>query len=616
MRSDILKSNEFRRRAVLLGGAKLAALSILGGRLYQLQLLESDKFRTLSEGNRVRIHPIIPARGKILDRNGIILANGIQKYQATIDSLYLPKNKTEVESIIKNIGRLLELSDEEQKELLTKIADKKRGSNKIIKDFITWPEVARLEENLLDLPGVSISTAELRRYPKGQIMPHILGYVGEPSEKDIDEDNPLHKMPEFKIGKTGVEQKFNEELTGKPGFKQIEVNAHGKVIRELKSKDGTKGDKLTLTIDSNLQDYAIKTLSNKGGLQTEGGSAVIMDIHNGDVLAMASVPNYDPNKFVKGISKDDYKELLDNPDLPLLNKTIKSQYPPGSTFKTITALAALEAGVISEHTRFYCPGYHKIGGRKFHCWFRDGHGELDLRHAIAKSCNVYFYKTSLKVGAKRMHDMAIKLGLGQYSGIEIPGEKNGFIPSPAWKKASRGESWYKGETLNMSIGQGFSLSTPLQLAVQCARIANEGFNVNPRIIRNDKEIKFDRINGISEKNIRIVKRGMNMVVNDPFGIVHYASVKDPDYAFAGKTGTSQVSNKTFKYIPKARRERHHALFIGYAPAQNPRYAVSVIIEHGGYGSVAAAPVGRDILVKALKIANGEDISNFVGPPIP
>ncbi len=628
MRKDIVRANDFNRRAVIVGGVKGLLFTALGARLYYLQISESEKYQLLADGNRIRLNPVLPKRGKILDKNGNILADGNPRYRVLFDppSRKRKNYQAELIEVLNNIAEIMNLDIEKQNKILKKIEKDKRGKPVLIEDYLTWEQVTKIEVNSVDLPGVSVSVPEVRNYHYGAITSHVIGYTGKPSEKDV-QISSLYNHPEIRIGKAGIEKSMEASLRGKAGVKQIEVDSRSRFVRELEEKSGVAGENLTLTLDIELQKYVTELLTGKGGFDTEGASVVVMDIATGAVLAMVSVPTYDANRFIRGIKPDYWKELLGNIDSPLINKTIMSQYPPGSTFKMITALAALEAGAVTEHTTAYCPGYYEYGGRKFHCWQRHGHGNVNLEMALAKSCNVYFYKLSTKVGVDNISDMAQRFGLGHKTGIELPSEKSGLMPTKAWKLGALGKPWYNGETLNASIGQGFALSTPLQLAVMTSRIASRGKMVTPHIIESVANIhgaggeayefvtldngeavllpkktrQFADID-IHPWHIESVLRGMNSVVNNPEGAVYKNRIKEEGFEMGGKTGTAQVlSNRRFKHTPKKAAERYHALFVGYAPVSKPRYAVSVLVEHGGYGSVVAAPLAKKILLHAQKI---------------
>jgi penicillin-binding protein 2 len=453
-----------------------------------------------------------------------------------------------------------------------------------------------------ELVGVHTDTAEIRHYPLGILAAHVVGYVGAPEKKDVRE-NPVYAKADFRVGKFGLEQSLEDKLQGTGGIKRIEVNAHGRSVRELSLDESVPGQDITLAIDSRLQEFAANRIKNEGGVKDSGASVVMMDIHTGDVRVMASTPAYDPNELVRGVSYDEWRMLTSHPDSPLINKAITTQYPPGSTFKPIVALAALKHGDANASTSVFCPGYLEFGGRRFHCWNEDGHGHVNMRDALAKSCNVYFYKVGHSVGVDNIAEMANRFGLGHTLGIELHGEKPGIIPSKEWKQKTYGRGWHPGETLNTAIGQGYVLSTPLQLATFAARLASGKKMVTPRLLPATPEemAAFDDL-GVPESHLRIVREGMNRVVNSSYGTARGSRILDKRYYFAGKTGTAQVrALQKDDPKPKERRFRNHALFIGFAPVQNPRYAMSVVVEHGIGGSRTAAPIAKDIFFEAQRL---------------
>ena len=607
-----------------MGAANMGFISILGARLYYLQVSESDKYKTLAEGNRIRVFPTIPRRGRIFDRYGNVLAEGKKRYQLVFDP-YIMDSDQRIE-VVDRVATIVGLDINGKKALMSRLYEqKKKGNIILIGDVVSWEDVAKIEVNASDLPGVTISSPEARYYPYGELTSHLIGYVGGLSQKDIEKGDlygPLYQHPDYKIGKTGLEKSLQDRLFGEAGMVSTEVDALGVQVRELADDNGVAGEDISLTIDVELQEFVANELKGKGGLDEEGASAVVMDVTNGDILAMTSVPSYDSNSFVRGIGQDYWQKLITSLDSPLTNKAVSSLYPPGSTFKLVTALAALEEGVITKHTKHYCPGYYEFGNRRFHCWERRGHGHLDVHHAISKSCNVFFYKIATKIGIDKLADLAFQFGLGEISGLDLIGEKAGIIPSKDWKRAEIGEPWYAGETLNASIGQGYSLTTPLQLAVMTARFASGGKFVTPRLVLEEDSKMFDVVGidsgekimlpsrkrtfgdlEVSKENVKIVLEGMGLVANDPGGTVYPYRIKQPEYEMAGKTGTAQVVGKTFKYTPKKKAERYHALFVGFAPTHSPKYAVSVVVEHGGYGSTVAAPIGSKILKKLQEMEN-------------
>ncbi|MBM3524602.1 MAG: penicillin-binding protein 2, partial [Alphaproteobacteria bacterium] len=487
---------------------------------------------------------------------------------------------------------------------------KRRFVPVVVKDNLTWEDVGRVAVNTQDLPGVLFEAGFTREYPKGVELAHLVGYVAPPAESDLTGD-PLLELPDFRIGRNGVERVYDLAMRGRGGTSQLEVNALGRPIRELSRSEGESGQDVVLTIDAGLQSFCMQRLSRE-----ESAAAVVLDVRNGDILAAASWPSFDPNEFSTGIPPSVWRQLLADARGPLTNKAVAGQYAPGSTFKMVVALAGLEAGVISPDQRVSCPGHMELGDNRFHCWKKGGHGGMDMVEAIKQSCDVYFYEVARRLGVDRIATMARKLGLGYVLGVDLPGERGGLIPTRAWKMGAQGTAWAQGETLVAGIGQGFVLATPLQLAVMTARIANGGVAVEPHLARERIEGRslvarapgaFPSL-GIPASHLALMLKAMSGVVNDPRGTAFRARILEPGMVMGGKTGTSQVrrisAQERLTGVRKAHevpwKERDHALFVGYAPAPNPRYACAVIVEHGGGGSAIAAPIARDVLVEAQK----------------
>ncbi|NDF12745.1 MAG: penicillin-binding protein 2 [Proteobacteria bacterium] len=631
MRDQITRSRGFTRRTMVLVTGKLMLTSILASRLYYLQVMKSSTYKTLSDENRIRLRPVVPLRGRIMDRNGEPMAENDQQFRAIID----PAEAGNLKKAFKKIADVLELEETQSNKLLHKLTTQQIPGYFVVKEHLSWDEVSRVEVNMPDLPGVLVDTSQIRSYPLGTYGSHLLGYIAAPSKKEV-EKNPILNQGDFKVGKSGIEYQLENELRGKIGVKRVEVDVHGVSVRELSLEESVPGDDMRLTVDARLQRYAAQRIQNEGGVKESGGTVVVLDIRNGDVLTLVSSPGYDPNVFARGVTGDEWRELVNHPDKPLSNKAISMQYPPGSTFKLITSLAGLKEGV-DPHATAFCPGYYEFGGRRFRCWNEDGHGTVNMQEALAKSCNVFFYKLAQRIGVEAISAMAHKMGLGQKEGIELFGEKSGVIPDRAWKMKTYNKPWNPGETLNTGIGQGYVLVTPLQLAVLGARVAT-GKQIKPRLVRewankpvepkapkntsatdgDNHDIK-ELVNadatptkppvqeeaeslGIPEAHLDIVRGGMDMVINKPLGTAFISRIIIPQYAMAGKTGTAQVrSGWMEKGAVVERKYRNHALFVGFAPVNNPRYACSVVIEHGESGSRAAAPVARDVLTEAQRL---------------
>lgn len=593
----------FTRRVLLLAGGKVLLFSALAGRLYQLQVLESSKYATLAEDNRINMRLLPPTRGLIFDRTGEPLAVNRQNYRV----LLVSERTGNADATLDRLDVILGLTEQERKRVAREVQRNRSFVPVVVRENLAWDEVAQIEFNAPDLPGISIDVGESRDYPAGESMSHVLGYVSAVTEREQQESNdPVLGLPGFRTGKKGIEKALDMPLRGRAGNVQLEVNSVGRVIRELARDEGQPGASQVLTIDIGLQRFAYERL--KG----ESGAVAVMDIHNGDVLALVSTPGFDPNAFARGLTQNEWQDLLNNPLGPLNNKAISGQYPPGSTFKMITALAGLESGTITPATHVPCAGSVTLGDTKFHCWLRGGHGSVDLHLGLAQSCDCYFYEVAKRAGMDKVGEIAMRYGMGAELGIGIPGEKPGLVPTRQWKQATTGQGWQQGETLNFGIGQGFMLTTPLQLAVMTARLANGGYAVTPRLLRDasgpdGKSKPFPRLK-TSPEHLRQVLAGMDAVTNSQRGTAYGARIVDPEMAMAGKTGTAQV-----KRITQAERDagnkrsedipwhlRHHALFVGYAPVGNPRYACAVVIEHGGGGAKAAAPVARDVLIETQK----------------
>ncbi|MDB5477933.1 MAG: mrdA [Alphaproteobacteria bacterium] len=594
----------FTRRAVLITGAKLGLFGILGARLFQLQVLERDKYLTLAEENRVNMSLIAPERGVIYDRFDVPLAINVQDFRLLLTAERSP----DLQAIIAKINRLIALSPDRVDRILRDIKRQHPFLPVLVQDNLTWDQMTAIEVSLPDLPGVFIEEGKIRSYPLNDATAHILGYVGIPNEKDLAADSsPVLSLPGFQIGKNGLEKQYDKNLRGVAGRADEEVNATGRKVRVLNQQEGIQGEALRLTLDAELQLFVQSRLSAE-----RSACAVILDAYTGAVYAMASHPAFDPNVFSRGIPVNLWKELLADPSMPLSNKIISGQYPPGSTFKMMTGLAALHAGVSSEHRTVFCPGHMKLGDHYFHCWSKGGHGTMNMTQALAQSCDVYFYQMALDTGIDRISAMANRFSFGSQTGIDIPGERPGIMPTQAWKKQRYKQSWQMGDSLNSAIGQGYVLATPLQLAVMTARLVNGGIPITPHLAqKSGDQLLYDEVitsrMGVDPGHLAIIKQGMDAVVNSPRGTAHNIAAKDPEFAYGGKSGTAQVRRismeerrRGFKIEDAPWEQQHHALFVGYAPLGNPRYVCAVVIEHGGGGSTVAAPIVRDILIETQR----------------
>ncbi len=598
---------------MLLGGGKLALLGVLMGRLYYLQVIEADRYTMLSDKNRISIRILAPPRGHILDRFGVPMATNAPTYRAEV----VAEEADDVEDTLDELAKLIPITDSERRRVLRDVRRKHKFVPVVICDKLSWDQMARIELNTLELPGVSSTQGLTRVYPFGKTASHLVGYVAAVAEKDLSGDDPLLELPDFRIGRNGIEKSFDLELRGVAGNSQVEVDSVGRVVRELARKEGTPGRDVVLGIDMALQDAAERACAEQGS-----ASCVVMDAWTGEVLALVSTPSYDPTAFAAGLSSAQWKELVTDPQRPLSDKAISGVYAPGSTFKPLMAVAGLEDGVITADTEFFCPGTFHLGNSVFHCWKKGGHGHLSVRRAIKESCDVFFYSLANLLGIDRMAAMATRFGLGQTLGIEIPGEHAGLIPTAAWKKATTGVSWQRGETISCGIGQSYISVTPLQLCTYTARLIT-GLAVRPTLVRSQGIMKaaapmkpvpnpaFGPL-GLSREHVDLVLNGMYGVVNEPHGTAYHARIEDPTMLMGGKTGTAQVH-----HISAAEREhghltgtsvpwkyRDHALFIAFAPFDSPRYVCAVVVEHGGLiggeGGAVAAPIAHDVLLEAQK----------------
>ena len=593
-------AKRMRRRIVLAGLLKASAVALLGWNIRKLQIEDSENYKLLADANRVNLRLIPPTRGLIFDRLGDPVALNEQNYKV----VFIREQATDPKQVLKRLSTVIDLEQKRQDKILSDMKKRSPFIPITVAENLSWSDFARISVNLPSLPGVLPQVGLTRHYREFETFAHVIGYVGPISDKDLQSETPVDpvlQIPKFQIGKVGIEKKLERYLRGSAGVSRVEVNASGRVMRELKRTQGKSGKNIHLTIDTNLQKFVSERLR---GLSA---SAVVMDVTSGDILSLVSTPSYNPNNFVLGISQSNWDTLLNDKRKPLLNKATSGAYPPGSTFKMIVAAAALELGLIGLQDKIFCPGFYELGSRKFHCWLKGGHGKLTLQESIQKSCDVYFYELSRKVGIKQIGAMARKLGLGQAYNLPLTGMSKGFIPSKNWKKERFGTSWLVGDTLNVGIGQGFSLATPLQLAVMTSRLAS-GKEVLPNLTKNpDQKLEKPPTLSIKKDTLDAIRKGMFNVLNEKDGTAFKYRSTNEAFIIAGKTGTSQV-----RRISREEREegviknedlpwemRDHALFTCFAPYKDPRYALSVVVEHGGSGSKIAAPIARDIMLFQL-----------------
>ena len=600
--------NALTRRGFIIAGAEAALFVVLAARLYQLQVREESKYRRMSERNSIRIRLTLPPRGKILDRNGAELAGNKNIYSIHMIPEEVVARGGSVEETLGKISRKIALSEAEKEAVRAAVGKKRAFFPVSVKSNLGWAQMAAIQAESLDLAGVYATESPARHYKDGASAAHALGYVSAPSEEDTKQDtDPLLSMPDFKTGKAGVERTFERDLRGHAGEEKDIVNAVGRVVDNIPEERVAPraGRDTRLTLDARLQKYAAERMAAE-----PSACAVVMDVWNGDVLAMHSTPTYDPNIFIdEERTADEFKRLVANKYKPFVNKTLEGLYSPGSTFKMMTALAALETGAITPASKFRCDGHLDLGNRKWWCWRPQGHGLVDFEHSLAWSCDVYYYNVATKVDIDAIQDMAHRFGFGEATGIELPNERAGQVPARNWKANYRAERWFTGDTLAASIGQGFTLTTPLQLCQMAARLANGGFKVAPRIVKSEFERVFPERIAVNDLHLELVRRGMFSVVNGEGGTGSTARFNHNGATMSGKTGTTQV--RSVSAAERARgvisqsalpwELRNHALFVGYAPSDKPKYAVSVLVEHGASGSGAAAPIARDLMRKTIEI---------------
>ena len=577
------------RRGFFLLLGKLSLFSVIGYRLFDIQITNSLKYKTLSKSNQINIQILYPLRGLILDRNDKIIASNIKVF----DLYIIPERSHKLNETLNNLSNYIDLNFQKKRNII-RLSKKVKKFDKIkIIENLDWKTLELLEANKFYLPGLELIEDSQRIYTENECYSHLLGYVNKPSKKDLDLPY-ISNMPMLNIGQQGIEKSFNELLVGSPGSREVEVNSSGRIIREISKKISTKGKNIKLSFDTSLQKYLLSQLSVH-----KAGSIVVMDIHNGAILSMASFPNFNANKVIKKPNKEYWETLLNNPLSPLTDRSVQGLYAPGSTFKMIVAIAALKHGIINSKNLVSCKGKITFGDRLFHCWKTKGHGEMNITSAIQESCDVFFYNLSIKVGIDKIAEVAKDFGLGQTYPIKLLNQKKGIIPSKKWKKEKLNKDWYGGETLIAAIGQGYVLTTPLQLAVMTSRIASEGKKIIPSIIKKPLNKEFLSMKKYAS-TLKIIKDAMFKVVNEKKGTANKS--RSLNFKFSGKTGTSQVKKITlaeresddFRNIEIKWKNRDHALFVGYMPADNPKFAISVVIEHGGSGASTAAPIAKNI----------------------
>ena len=578
----------FNRRTFILFLLKLSLFSAVGWRLYNIQILDSSKYKTMSKKNQIDLEIIFPVRGKIFDRNKVLIAKNEKVY----DVYLIPENTKSINNTLNALSQFIDIDFAKRRKVIELSTQVKKFEKIKIFENISWSVLEKIETNKYNLEGIFIAEDYLRVYPYKDQLSHLLGYISKPNQQELTLPF-ISKMPNLDIGKEGLEKSFNPLLVGKAGQREIEVNSNGRIIREISKVDSIRGEEVYLSIDLRIQQYAINLLKSH-----RAGSINVINIKNGEILCMASTPTYDPNKIIQKPNKEYWESILANSLSPLTNRSIQGLYSPGSTFKMIVAIAALKHGIINIDTTHSCTGKIGFGNRLYHCWKTNGHGKMNVTDAIKQSCDVFFYEISKKLGIDKIAEVAKDFGLGQSYDISMPNQKTGIVPNKKWKKEKIGESWYAGETLISAIGQGFVLTNPFQLAVMTSIIASNGKIVEPTIIK-DNPVSF-KTNEKYSNEIKIIKKAMFQVVNENKGTAFKSRLED--IKFAGKTGTSQVrrislserESDDFREKEQEWKNRDHALFVGYTPYDNPKYSISVIIEHGGSGASTAAPIAKQV----------------------
>ena len=624
------KLQTINRRVFIIGAAKLVVFTGIIIRLFSLQITEKSKYLTLSDNNRLREWRLPPVRGEFLDYFGNVVAGNLEVYQLHI----VPEQVENFKSLMLRLKEILNLSKNEFDKIIKQKKKQKSWETLIVSKNLTWEQFTQINYFLHDLTGAKPVLSVSRDYPFKSNYTHVLGYVSEASEKDLINNEVIKKshVPGLKVGKTGLEKSFENDLIGTNGIQRYEVNAFGKRIKQIDHLEGEQGKTIQLTIDTEIQKYCNELLADVAG------SITVMDIYTGEIVAMQSSPSFDPNLFLFGISHDDWQLIRNNPLKPLLNKTLSGLYSPGSTIKPIVALSALENNVVTPNFKVNCTGKTEMYGQTYHCWKKKGHGIVNLKSAMKQSCDTYFYEVARKLGVDRLKETAVKFGLGEkVLGKTYSNEKKGLIPSTEWKKNTLGKGWVIGETLITGIGQGYMQTTPLQLCLMTAQIANGGYKIYPKITVNNEQETSEEIKSLMEKNfvsaeeakdglteagqqlmsfikekkykalyrnpenVKLIQSVMFASTNEVRGTSYSSRIKDPKYQFAGKTGTSQVKRITekqreleLKTMDIPYDERDHALYVAFGPYKNPRYALSIIIEHGGSGSATAAPIAKKL----------------------
>ena len=590
------------KRVIFLSFFFFILFCILAGRLFYLQVLQGEKYLLLAEKNRLSVRLTLAPRGYIYDRNGVKLAENKKTFQA----VFIKEQSKDYKKTLRRFNALLPLDEDELKRIERDISRKRAFMPVRIKDNLTFEEMSLLQINAPDLDGIMIEEGINRYYGTEDSATHVVGYVSLLNDKDLegDKENPLFDLPGYRIGRLGIEQAFEEKLQGKPGIRKTEVNAYGRSVRVLEDTPPIAGEDVHLTIDSRLQKYGLEIFGK------EAGSLILTDVQTGEILSLVSAPSFDPNLFTVPLSVKNWKQLSENPKNPLQNKAISGLYSPGSTFKIVLTLAGLASKDMNAHTHVKCTGRTKLGNQLFHCWKRAGHGPVNTVEALKHSCDVFYYEKSQDIGVDNIVNMADKLGFGRLTGIELNGEKKGLLPSRNWKETVKGEGWRMGDTLNLSIGQGFLNTTPIQLAQMITSVANGKYDIPLTLVKNNSKLseKLKPL-GIPQSHLKVVYNGMNAVVNEKDGTAYGSRFTYKGQKMAGKTASTQVRRISLKERQEGIKSqedlpwkyRDHAMFVAFTPVDKPRYAVAVVVEHGRGGSKTAAPIASKMLQEVLRL---------------
>ena len=591
---------KIKKRAHILLMAMFVFSLLLFSRMFFLQVIDAEKYQTLAERNRIGLRQIASARGLIFDRNGLPLAQNRKTFRAILTA---ENTEGSVSAVLEKFKKLVPLEDEEVERILKDVKRRRSFVPVRIKEDLTFEQMASLQLNMSELPGISIEESLMRVYPEKETSAHAIGYVSFLTEEDLKRNENLQNLPDARIGRTGIESSFEQVLAGVPGTRRMEINAVGREVRELERQEPVAGEDIYLSLDARLQKIGFEAMKD------ESGSAIMMDVRTGEILMLVSTPSFNPNIFNYSIDSQTWKNLNGNERRPMVNKSISEHYSPGSTFKIVVALAGLDAGTIKPASKIDCEGRLFVGDHPFHCWRRRGHGALNLMEALQHSCDIYFYEVAAQVGVDKIIEVADRLGYGRKTGIELQNEKSGLLPSRTWKSARFNDGWRLGDTMNLGIGQGFLNATPMQMVQMMAWVANGGNAVKPTLLKQDPdEIQSEDL-GFSSYHLSQIKEGLKAVVNKSGGTAYHTRFDVAGQLMGGKTASTQIRRISLAEREQGLKQQHelawkdrdHAFFVGYVPTNKPRYAIVVAVEHGGGGGMVAAPIASSIMRQALEM---------------